>query len=201
MQAAWVTIPCEEAHLSHSVSRVALPITTSTSFSNISSLCAHNEREGDDLHCTNKEVSHGADEGGCLRTHRKPVTEAGNWTQTMSSSWVPSPSWVADRPPLLMGLWNWGLVGFIMNIFFFFFICLVTTFHYTHTSALWRLFILLLFCLGLKNQHSWTSNRIYPWQFGLLPYQHHPLPSAQCCVLCAPCVLMSVASPKHTSDI
>lgn len=60
------------------VSRVALLISTSTSFSNISRLYPHNEREVDDLYCTNEEVSHGADEEGCLRIHRKPVTEAGN---------------------------------------------------------------------------------------------------------------------------
>lgn len=98
---------------------VDLTVATSMSFSSISRLHSHNGREEDDLRCTNEEVGHGADEGGCPRTHRKPVTEAGNWTQTISSSWVPSPSSVADRSPLLLGLWNLSLVGFLMNAFFF----------------------------------------------------------------------------------
>lgn len=70
--------------------------------------------------------------------------------------------------------------GFYNVLLFLNLFCLVTTFHYTHTSALWRLLMLLLFYSGVKNQHNWTSNRIYPSQFGLLSYQHHPLPSAQC---------------------
>lgn len=162
------------------VSRVALPITTSMSFSNISGLCPHNEHEEDDLHCTNEEVSLGAGQGGCLRTHRKPVTEAGNWTQTVSSSWVPSPSWVADKSPLLLGLWNLSLVGFTMNFFFFFFI---SSSHYVSLHSHFcfvKAFDPASFLFWLKNQHNWTSNRIYPSQFGLLPHQHHPLPSAQC---------------------
>lgn len=78
MQAARVTILCEEAHLFCSGLQVALPIATFMFFSNISRLCPHNEPEKDDLHCKNEEVSYRPDEGGCLRTHRKPVTEAGN---------------------------------------------------------------------------------------------------------------------------
>lgn len=102
------------------VPELALPAATSTSFSSITRLHPHDGREEDDLRCANEEVSHGADEGGCPGTHRKPVTRAGNWTQTMSSSWVPSPSRVADRSPLLSGLWNLSLVGFLMNVGFLF---------------------------------------------------------------------------------
>lgn len=57
---------------------VALPVATSMPFSSISRLHPHDEREEDDLHCTNEEVSHGADEGACPSTHRKPATEEGN---------------------------------------------------------------------------------------------------------------------------
>lgn len=108
------------------VPRVAVPSTTSTSFTSISRFHPDNWWEQNDLCYRNEEVGHGADEGGCPRTYRKPVTQVGNWTQTVSSSWVLSPSWVADRSPLLPGLWNLSLVGFLMNalglLFFFSFV-------------------------------------------------------------------------------
>lgn len=92
----------------------------------------------------------------------------------------------------------------------FFFICLVTTFHYTHTSALWRHLILLLFCFGLKNNitehkteftpHSLVSS---PTNITNSPYCSvlNILSLALSVVSFVHPVLMTVASSKPTSDI
>lgn len=148
------------------------------------------------LHYTNEEASHRADEGGCLRTHRKPVTEAGNWMQTKSSSWVPSPSRLADRSPLLLGLWNLSLVGFRMNLFFFF---PHLSSHYVSLDSHFcfvKAFDPASFLFWLKKPTTEHQTEFTPYSLvcsptninlSLLLSAKCPLHSTQCCVLCAPC--------------